>query len=148
MFVLRASSIQSPLLMKVSAGGQVVEARISPPAQLPTGGGARWNSVKSRLWSNRKSGAAAGKMVDVDELVELSKLPAEAACQKLGSTPLGLTSDAAAQRLNTYGLNLVTRERRPTIPEEIWNRSKIRSMLCSSRSLWCRISWETSAPPP
>ena len=63
-------------------------------------------------------------MVDVDELVELSKLPAEAACQKLGSTPLGLTSDAAAQRLNTYGLNLVTRERRPTIPEEIWNRSK------------------------
>ncbi len=80
--------------------------------------------MKPRLWNNRKNGATAGKIVDIDELVELSKLAAEAACQKLGSTPLGLTSEAAAQRLNTYGLNLVTRERQPTIPEEIWNRSK------------------------
>ncbi len=63
-------------------------------------------------------------MADTDELSNLSKLTAEAACQKTESSVLGLTSEEAAARLQTYGLNLVTREKRPTILEEIWNRAK------------------------
>jgi Mg2+-importing ATPase len=102
----------------------MVEARIGPQAQLPAGGGARWSGVKSRFWNDRKDRATAKKIADVDELFDLSKLSVEAACQKGGSSTIGLTSDEAAQRLKTYGLNLVTREKQPTIVEEIWNRSK------------------------
>ncbi len=102
----------------------MVEARIGPQAQLPAGGGARWSGVKSRFWNDRKDRATAKKIADADELFDLSKLSVEAACQKGGSSTIGLTSDEAAQRLKTYGLNLVTREKQPTIVEEIWNRSK------------------------
>ena len=37
---------------------------------------------------------------------------------------MGLASDDAAQRLKSYGFNLVTREREPTILQEIWRRAK------------------------
>jgi P-type Mg2+ transporter len=59
-----------------------------------------------------------------EELFELSRLPAEVSCRNLGSNIAGLSADEAARRLKTYGLNLVTRERKPTILEEIWRRAK------------------------
>ena len=67
----------------------------------------------------------AQQKIAADELFTLSRLPPEPACHKLEADAIGLTSDEAAQRLKTYGLNLVTREKQPTIVEEIWNRSKI-----------------------
>jgi Mg2+-importing ATPase len=49
--------------------------------------------------------------------------PAEA-CAKLESTPEGLSSTEAAVRLKKFGPNLVARERKATIPEEIWSRAR------------------------
>ena len=59
-----------------------------------------------------------------DELFALSRLAADAACQRLGSSALGLAADEAARRLKSAGPNLVTRERKPTIPQEIWGRAR------------------------
>jgi Mg2+-importing ATPase len=49
--------------------------------------------------------------------------PAEA-CSKLESTPEGLSDTEAAARLEKFGPNLVARERKATIPEEIWSRAR------------------------
>lgn len=108
----------------------MAEARIGPQAQPPTRLGAGWSGVASRLSNLRKKQAPAGDAAEAEELFDLSKIAGEPACQKLASSPAGLTFDEAAQRLKTYGLNLVTRERQPTIAEEIWSRSKIRSTRC------------------
>jgi len=102
----------------------MVEARIDPPARTPARIGASWSSVASRFWKNRKRDAIAGRTADADELIAFSKLSVEAACQKIGSTAAGLAPDEAERRLDTYGLNLVTREHKPTIIEEIWSRAK------------------------
>lgn len=59
-----------------------------------------------------------------EDPVALSELSAESACQRLESSTLGLAPDEAARRLKYYGLNLVTRERKPTILQEIWSRAK------------------------
>jgi P-type Mg2+ transporter len=61
---------------------------------------------------------------ETDELFGLSQLAAEASCKRLRSSVDGLSPDEAAQRLKDYGLNLVTRERKPTILREIWGRAK------------------------
>jgi P-type Mg2+ transporter len=66
---------------------------------------------------------AARSPSEADELFGLSQLAAEASCKSLGSSVSGLAPDEAAQRLKTYGLNLVTRERKPTILQEIWSRA-------------------------
>jgi Mg2+-importing ATPase len=72
----------------------------------------------------RKEGAVARPPSATDELFELSRLDVETSCERLGSHVSGLTAKAAAKRLETYGPNLVTRERKPTILQEIWNRAK------------------------
>ncbi len=59
-----------------------------------------------------------------DEFFALSRLTAEESCKRFGSSIDGLTSTKAARRLKTYGLNLITREQKPTILQEIWNRAK------------------------
>jgi Mg2+-importing ATPase len=59
-----------------------------------------------------------------DRLLALSRLPADAVCRDVGSGPDGLAADEAAQRLTVHGPNLITRERRPSIAEEIWGRAK------------------------
>ena len=66
----------------------------------------------------------AQEKTGADELFALSRLLPEPACQRLGSSTLGLASDDAALRLKSYGFNLVTREREPTILQEIWRRAK------------------------
>lgn len=65
-----------------------------------------------------------GETARSDVLAELSRLSAEAACARMESSLQGLAADDAAQRLAVHGPNLLTRERKPTIPEEIWGRAK------------------------
>jgi Mg2+-importing ATPase len=60
---------------------------------------------------------------DADELLAQSRLGPEASCAKLGSSLVGLSPEEAERRLKSFGLNLVTRERRPTIAQEIWRRA-------------------------
>src|SRR6516164_3995373 len=59
-----------------------------------------------------------------DHLFSLSRLPPAEACASVGSTPEGLTASEAERRLREFGLNLVTRERRATILEELWGRAR------------------------
>jgi P-type Mg2+ transporter len=74
----------------------------------------------TRAPSRRQTKENAG----AEDLIALSGLSAELACHKLQSSALGLEPNEAAVRLRSYGLNLVTRERKPTIPQEIWSRAK------------------------
>jgi Mg2+-importing ATPase len=55
---------------------------------------------------------------------EICRLQPDEACIKLRSGPEGLSSDEAKARLKKFGPNLVARQRKPTIPEEIWNRAR------------------------
>ena len=57
-------------------------------------------------------------------LAAISRLQPHEACTKMGSTPEGLIDAEAVARIKKFGLNLVARERKPTIPEEIWNRAR------------------------
>ena len=57
-------------------------------------------------------------------LATISRLQPREACAEMGSTPEGLFEAEAAARLRKFGPNLVARERKPTILEEIWNRAR------------------------
>ncbi|WP_236000067.1 cation-transporting P-type ATPase [Bradyrhizobium uaiense] len=57
-------------------------------------------------------------------LAAISRLQPHEACARMGSTPEGLIDAEAAARIKKFGPNLVARERKPTIPEEIWNRAR------------------------
>jgi len=58
------------------------------------------------------------------DLFALGQLAAEPLCQRLQSSPVGLTHEGAARRLQDFGLNLVARERKPTILQEVWGRAR------------------------
>ncbi len=57
-------------------------------------------------------------------LAAISGLEPQSACNNLGSTIEGLSDAEAAVRLKKFGPNLVARERKATIPEEIWSRAR------------------------
>ncbi|MCC8981173.1 magnesium-translocating P-type ATPase [Bradyrhizobium acaciae] len=57
-------------------------------------------------------------------LAAISRLQPHEACARMGSTPEGLIDAEAAARIKKFGPNLVARECKPTIPEEIWNRAR------------------------
>jgi Mg2+-importing ATPase len=57
-------------------------------------------------------------------LATISRLGADEACAKIGSTPEGLSVREAAVRLKRFGANLIARERKITVPEELWNRAR------------------------
>jgi Mg2+-importing ATPase len=59
-----------------------------------------------------------------DALIASSCLPVEQVCRHVGSSPDGIAADEAARRLIAHGPNLVTRERKPAIAEELWGRAK------------------------
>ena len=61
---------------------------------------------------------------ETDELLVVTRLASAQACQHLGSSENGLSAAEAEKRLAQYGPNLVTRERKPSIAQEIWNRTK------------------------
>lgn len=74
---------------------------------------------------------------DAEDLIGLSIGTAEFACRKLKTSLTGLAPEEASQRLKSCGLNLVTRERKPTIVEEIWSRAKnpLNALLLSLAAL-------------
>ena len=76
------------------------------------------------LPDKRAPNRARDGIAEQDDLFAVSRLAAEPTCQQIGSSLLGLSVDEAARRLAVDGANLVTRERKLTIPEEIWNRAK------------------------
>ena len=57
-------------------------------------------------------------------LATMSTLQPLEACTKLESSPEGLSADEAAARLKKFGHNLVARERKASIPEELWSRAR------------------------
>ncbi|MGC2774251.1 MAG: magnesium-translocating P-type ATPase [Bradyrhizobium sp.] len=57
-------------------------------------------------------------------LAAMSRLQPADACAKLGSTPEGLSETDAAARAKKFGPNLVARERKATIAEELWSRAR------------------------
>jgi Mg2+-importing ATPase len=66
----------------------------------------------------------AGRHASDDHLRALSRLSPAETCAAVGSIPDGLTASEAESRLREYGLNLVTRERRVTILQELWGRAR------------------------
>src|SRR6516225_9674533 len=54
----------------------------------------------------------------------VSRLQPAEVCAEVGSHLEGLTQTEAARRQKKFGLNLVTRERRATILEELWGRAR------------------------
>ena len=61
---------------------------------------------------------------DGGQIFAISKLAPEASCENVESSFAGLTAEEAERRLKSYGHNLVTRERKPTILQEIWGRAR------------------------
>ena len=59
-----------------------------------------------------------------DELVAASRLAPAEACAGVGSAPGGLSDGEAESRLKQFGPNLITRERKATILQELWGRAK------------------------
>jgi Mg2+-importing ATPase len=57
-------------------------------------------------------------------LATVNRLQPHEACAKLGSVLEGLSEAEAAVRLKKFGPNLVARERKATIPEELWSRAR------------------------
>ncbi|WP_296708201.1 magnesium-translocating P-type ATPase [Rhodoblastus sp.] len=57
-------------------------------------------------------------------LLEFSSLDCDAVFARLASSPEGLSADEAAVRLKKFGPNRVTRERKLSIFEEIWQRAR------------------------
>jgi len=68
--------------------------------------------------------AGAEPVTSDSELAAISRLRPGEACTTLKSTQDGLSQAEAVARLKEFGPNLVARERKPTIPEEIWNRAR------------------------
>ncbi len=79
------------------------------------------NFLSTQL-EKRRIGAEVGVRDGV--LAEISRLEPDEACTRLESSPDGLLDYEAAVRFKKFGPNLVARERKPTIPEEIWNRAR------------------------
>jgi Mg2+-importing ATPase len=61
---------------------------------------------------------------ETQQLNQLSRLSAEDACTALNTAQSGLTVGEAELRLRRYGANIVTREQRPSIGRELWNRTR------------------------
>ena len=68
---------------------------------------------------------------ETDELLVVTRLAPAPACQHLGSSENGLSAAEADKRLTQDGLNLVTRERKPTIAQEIgiWTKNPLNALL-------------------
>lgn len=64
------------------------------------------------------------KQTETDELNQLGKLSAADSCAAVSSSPEGLEVGEAESRLKRLGPNLVTKEQRPSIAKELWNRAR------------------------
>jgi Mg2+-importing ATPase len=80
-------------------------------------------SASHRLGLGQQA-VAAGSRSDSQELFALSRLSAQDCCQRVESSTGGLEAAEAERRLKSHGLNLVARERKPSMLEEIWSRAR------------------------
>jgi len=74
-----------------------------------------------RPQTNRRPVATARQQSQ--ELFAISRLAVDGACQTCASKLAGLDSAEVEQRLRSYGLNLVTRERKPSMLQELVGRA-------------------------
>ncbi len=65
-----------------------------------------------------------GRTSGEGRLAAVSRLQPAEACEEAGSCLEGLSQTEAAARLRKFGLNLVTRERKVSILEELWGRAR------------------------
>jgi P-type Mg2+ transporter len=68
--------------------------------------------------------SAPAAVAETEELFSISLLTGAQSCHRLGSSYAGIPADEAAKRLAQCGHNLVTRERKPTIGQELWSRAR------------------------
>jgi Mg2+-importing ATPase len=80
-------------------------------------------SASHRLGLGQQAVAARSRS-DAQELFALSRLSAQDCCQRVESSTGGLEAAEAGRRLKSHGLNLVARERKPSMLEEIWSRAR------------------------
>ena len=80
-------------------------------------------SASHRLGLGQQAVAARSRS-DSQELFALSRLSAQDCCQRVESSTGGLEAAEAGRRLKSHGLNLVARERKPSMLEEIWSRAR------------------------
>ena len=80
-------------------------------------------SASHRLGLGQQAVAARSRS-DAQELFALSRLSAQDCCQRVESSTGGLEAAEAERRLKSHGLNLVARERKPSMLEEIWSRAR------------------------
>src|SRR5215813_3094885 len=95
---------------------------LSAEAKLGAVGEQHKVQMASQPQSDR--GPSQSQTRELEQLLAVSRLDAEASCESAGSSLTGLTAEEAQRRLEFYGPNLVARERKPTILEEIWGRAK------------------------
>jgi P-type Mg2+ transporter len=82
--------------------------------------------MPSQQQAHRWAGEEVG--TEADEVAHLGRLDPEPCCATVGSSLLGLTSEEAAQRLKSWGPNLVAREAKPSIPQSCGGAPRTRSM--------------------
>ena len=80
-------------------------------------------SASHRLGLGQQAVAARSRS-DAQELFALSRLSAQDCCQRVELSTGGLEAAEAERRLKSHGLNLVARERKPSMLEEIWSRAR------------------------
>ena len=80
-------------------------------------------SASHRLGLGQQAVAARSRS-DAQELFALSRLSAQDCCKRVESATGGLEAEEARRRLKSHGLNLVARERKPSILQEIWSRAR------------------------
>src|SRR5664279_1017223 len=90
--------------------------------------GADYNLVVPRmniLTKPKSTDRTNAESVDRDGLLAtISRLQPDEACAKLASTLEGLSETEADARLKKFGPNIVARERKATILEELWGRAR------------------------
>jgi Mg2+-importing ATPase len=73
------------------------------------------------------------------DLPAISRLEPAQACEQAGSTANGLTRLEAEARLETFGPNVVSRERKATVLQELWGR--LRNPLNGLLLTLAVVSW-------
>ena len=83
----------------------------------------RFMDVLSRP-TKKSHRVGADSAASSDLLAKVSRLQPHDACAKLESALEGLSGAEAAIRLKKFGPNLVARERKATVAEELWSRAR------------------------
>jgi len=91
-------------------------------AALPKTSRPFMNVLSKPTWETDRIGAESAASGGL--LATASRLQPQDACAELGSALEGLSAAEAAIRLKKFGPNLVARERKATIPEELWSRAR------------------------